>query len=312
MFRTRSLAFIKHATTLNRRNLQPTAPLLVPSSSSSSNGLPFPPVCPRWSSTSPSAACRSSTASLSNTTIRSLSSNSKDPHQEAIEKAQQLHAELNEMIAAQKAAQKAASEKPYSSTVKEFLRSSKAQLFNIFFAFVCVLLAYQIHGLRRGYKKLLGDIEERDEEVERLRLLLRTICDIDENDSQHVASGEEQDVDKEQHNDHQQNHPPSFSLALSEKCTAAIQSLFAQSDTQPGYTWIMGRKLASSDPMESARLTHVLREIIARELRDAVGNAVWSAEERRNDGLWNCCRLMWVRMWVVWGVLWDERGGRRN
>ncbi|KAL7517643.1 hypothetical protein ACHAWX_002552 [Stephanocyclus meneghinianus] len=202
--------------------------------------------------------------SPSATTIRRPSSNSKDAHQEAIEKAQRLHAELNEMIAAQRAAQKALSEKPYSSSLKEFLTSAKPQLINIFFAFLCVLLAFQIHGLRGGYKKLLADAEEKNDEVEKLRSILRKMCDI-------PAAHDEDD----------ERAPPSFSLALSEKCTDAVRSIFARSDAKPGYAWIAARKLAAADPVESARFADALRCVIVREMREAAGDAVWNEEEKK-------------------------------
>ncbi|KAL7476077.1 hypothetical protein ACHAW6_001954 [Cyclotella cf. meneghiniana] len=259
MIRTRALSFIRHSTTLNRRNLQPKSPL-VPSSCSSSLPIPSLPWRnrPWWSpSISPST-----------TTIRRPSSNSKDAHQEAIEKAQRLHAELNEMIAAQRAAQKALSEKPYSSSLKEFLTSAKPQLINIFFAFVCVLLAFQIHGLRGGYKKLLADAEEKNDEVERLRSILRKMCDI-------PAAHDEVDDDDDE------RAPPSFSLALSEKCTDAVRSIFARSDAKPGYAWIAARKLAAADPAESARFADALRRVIVREMREAAGDAVWNEEEKK-------------------------------
>ena len=185
------------------------------------------------------------------------------------------------MIAAQKAAQKALSEKPYSSSLKDFLRASKPQLINIFFAFVCVLLAFQIHGLRGGYKKLSTEMEERDEEVERLRLLLRTICDIHDPDAHPTADDDGNDRGGNDDEHHTPPPPTSFSLALSEKCTAAIQSLFARSDAKPGYAWIMARKLASADPAESARVADALRRVIAQEMREAAGDAVWNEEEKK-------------------------------
>lgn len=175
----------------------------------------------------------------------------------------------HQLLAAQKAAHKLASEQPYSTSVVAFLKSAKPQIFNIFFAFLCVLLAYQIHGLRQGYKKLLETLEERDGEIGRLRGVLKAICDVgdgDENNSDEI--------------DVQENNAfPSFNFSLSEKCTAAVQSLFAQSDNRPGYTWILARKLASGDVMESSRVTDAIRQVIAEEVRNFAGDVVWTEEE---------------------------------
>ena len=66
------------------------------------------------------------------------------------------------MIEAQKAVQAEEMHRPFGSDFLSFLRASKPEIVNIFFAFVCVLLAYQIHGMRAGIKKLLAEGEEKD------------------------------------------------------------------------------------------------------------------------------------------------------
>ena len=60
-----------------------------------------------------------------------------DKSQEAIEKAEQLHKELNEMIKAQKDRQHEEAQRPIGSGLVQFFKASKPEMFNIFFAFVC-------------------------------------------------------------------------------------------------------------------------------------------------------------------------------
>ena len=172
------------------------------------------------------------------------------------------------MIEAQKAVQLAQAQKSNTSSFVSFLKSSKPQIFNIFFAFLCVLLAHQIHGLRQGYKKLLEEIKAKEGEVSSLRKKLREVCDIAE------ATETDNGDDNEDLTVHK-----SFAIQLSEKCTRAIGEIFAQSDRRPGYTWILARKLASGDAMESSRVTDAIQQIVTTEIRSAVGDAVWTEEE---------------------------------
>lgn len=172
------------------------------------------------------------------------------------------------MIEAQKAVQLSQAQTSNTSSFVSFLKSSKPEIFNIFFAFLCVLLAHQIHGLRQGYKKLLEELESKEGEVTSLRQKLREVCDVVEATEMENENDNEQIVGNK-----------SFAYSLSEKCTQAIGELFAQSDRRPGYTWILARKLASGDAMESSRVTDAIQQIITREMRSVVGDAVWSEEE---------------------------------
>ena len=62
---------------------------------------------------------------------------SVDKSQEAIDKAEQLHKELNELIKAQKDRQNEEAQRPFGSGIVQFFKASKPEMFNIFFAFVC-------------------------------------------------------------------------------------------------------------------------------------------------------------------------------
>ena len=172
------------------------------------------------------------------------------------------------MIQAQKAASQTKQLKQSNKdSFVQFLKSSKPQIINIFFAFVCSLLAYQIRGLRQGYKKLLDDIEAKEGEVDMLRNKLREVCDV---------------VELENDNEGEESLPintPTLLSTISEKCTRAIGDLFSQSDRRVGYNWILAHKLASGDVAETTKLTDTIKQIMKGEMQNAVGDILWSKEE---------------------------------
>jgi hypothetical protein len=184
---------------------------------------------------------------------------SVDKSQEAIDKAEQLHKELNELIKAQKDRQNEEAQRPFGSGIVQFFKASKPEMFNIFFAFVCVLLAYQIHKMRAGIKKLLADQEEKKAEIDRLRGLLATL------------SREETTSDNTSHN--------IFTMTLAEKCADVVRKMFEESEKRAGYGWILGRKLASRDSLEAENLVEEIQTVVSTEIQSVVGDAAYTAEE---------------------------------
>mmetsp|Transcript_26506 Transcript_26506/g.57172 ORF Transcript_26506/g.57172 Transcript_26506/m.57172 type:complete len:328 (+) Transcript_26506:115-1098(+) len=193
--------------------------------------------------------------------------------QQAIEKAERMHAELSEMIAARKPSSTAEKES-FGAGFLKFLKASKPQIFNIFFAFVCVLLAYQIHGMRAGIKKLLTQQEEKDAEIDRLRGILVTLSD--DGDAGTGTSGNEEE--KEDGND-------SFSMKLARKCAGVVRNIFEESEKKVGYSWILGKKLASGDAMELERLIDEMHPIIVNDVQSAVGDARFTPDEMKERSL---------------------------
>ncbi|KAL7537744.1 hypothetical protein ACHAXR_008030 [Thalassiosira sp. AJA248-18] len=195
----------------------------------------------------------------------------KDKGQEAIEKSERLHAELTEMIAATKARQIEELERPFGAGVLSFLKASKPEMVNIFFAFVCVLLAYQIHGMRAGIRKLLANQEEKDAEIDRLRNLLANL-------SEEETGSDEVDT----------NNGNSFSARLAQKCVGVVRQIFEESEKQVGYSWILGKKLAGGDALELEKLGLELQPIILSDIQSVVGDAAFTPEqlkERRVEAL---------------------------
>ncbi|KAL9185352.1 hypothetical protein ACHAXT_003129 [Thalassiosira profunda] len=188
------------------------------------------------------------------------SSRPKDQGQAAIDKAEMLHAELNEMIAARKAEKVEQLQQPIGTGFVSFLKASKPEIFNIFFAFVCVLLAWQIHGLRNGIKRLMVQNEEKEAEIDRLRGILANLsCDDGE--------GEENANDN------------SLSARVAQKCAEVVRRTFEDSEKRVGYSWILGKKLAGGDALELEKLTDEMRPVILADIQRAVGDAAFTAEE---------------------------------
>ena len=95
-------------------------------------------------------------------------------HQKAA-RAAELHSELNALL--DKHAQRRADDlnRPIGSGFIEFMKKSKSEMINIFAAFTCVVLAWQIMNFRRGARKLIDNVEERSLEVEELKRLLKVM-----------------------------------------------------------------------------------------------------------------------------------------
>ena len=121
------------------------------------------------------------------------------------------------MIEAQKARDAEELQKPFGSNIIAFLKTSKPEIVNIFFAFVCVLLAYQIHAMRAGIKKLLAQQEEKDAEIDKLRNILANL-------SEGVNTKDDEGVD---YNSSGNN---SFSARLAQKCADVVRDIFEESE----------------------------------------------------------------------------------
>ena len=170
------------------------------------------------------------------------------------------------MIEAQKARDAEELQKPFGSNIIAFLKTSKPEIVNIFFAFVCVLLAYQIHAMRAGIKKLLAQQEEKDAEIDKLRNILANL-------SEGVNTKDDEGVD---YNSSGNN---SFSARLAQKCADVVRDIFEQSEKKVGYSWILGKKLASGDSLEFEKLIEKLHPVILSDIQTAVGDAPFTPEE---------------------------------
>jgi hypothetical protein len=165
------------------------------------------------------------------------------------------------MIAAQKARQLEELQRPFGSNFVSFVKASKPQIVNIFFAFVCVILAYQIHGMRAGIRKLQAAQEEKDADIDRLRNILANL-------SEGTTGSRESNANDD-----------SFAARLAQKCANVVRNIFQDSERRVGYSWILGKKLASGDALELDNLCDRLQPVILSELHAAVGDAAFTPDE---------------------------------
>jgi len=171
------------------------------------------------------------------------------------------------MIEAQKQKQLEELNKPYGSNFIAFIKSSKPEIVNIFFAFVCVLLAYQIHGMRAKIRMLLAEKDVKNDEIDTLRGILATLSS-------------EGSVNNEQDEAEDDSSPTNtFSANLAEKCANIIGNIFTQSEKRVGYSWILGKKLANGDRLEVDNLIDQLQPVILSEIQEVVGDAAYTEEE---------------------------------
>jgi len=109
-----------------------------------------------------------------------LTNNPSNILQEKAQNAARLHAELNALLEAQAERQVKHSSKPFGSTIKSFFQTNRKEFLNIFAAFMCVLLAWQIITMRRAARRLLDITKEQDQVIQDLRSILRKLHSPDE------------------------------------------------------------------------------------------------------------------------------------
>lgn len=178
---------------------------------------------------------------------------------------------MTEMMAVQKARKIEEMQRPLGATIASFWKRSKPEIVNIFFAFVCVLLAYQIHGMRAGIRKLLAQREERDAEIDSLRGILAGLSSSEGNATAD-AGGEADGGDDG-------DDGSSFSAGLARNCAMVVRRIFEDSERKAGYSWILGKRLASGDALEMEKLEDELRPVILSGIRSVVGDAAYTPEE---------------------------------
>ena len=76
----------------------------------------------------------------------------------------------------------------------------------------------------------------------------------------------------------------SFSMRLARKCADVVRDIFEESEQRAGYSWILGKKLASGDAIELEGLVDDMRPIILTEIQSVVGDAAFTPEELKERG----------------------------
>lgn len=95
-------------------------------------------------------------------------------HQKAA-RAAELHAELNALLDKQAKRRAEEANRPFGAGFLEFMRKSKSEMINIFAAFTCVLLAWQISNIRKAARLLLEEAGEKEKRIEKLKNVLRVL-----------------------------------------------------------------------------------------------------------------------------------------
>ena len=95
-------------------------------------------------------------------------------HQKAA-RAAELHAELNALLDKQAKRRTEEANRPFGAGFLEFMRKSKSEMINIFAAFTCVLLAWQISNIRKAARLLLEESGEKEKRIEKLKNVLRVL-----------------------------------------------------------------------------------------------------------------------------------------
>jgi len=94
-------------------------------------------------------------------------------------RAAELNAELNALLEDQSKRRAEEMNRPFGSGFIDFVRKSQSQLINIFAAFTCVVLASQLVNFRKSARKLLEEANDRDEKINELKGILRTLSSND-------------------------------------------------------------------------------------------------------------------------------------
>jgi len=108
-----------------------------------------------------------------------------DPHQgnsilhQKAARAAELHAELNALLESQARRRAEEANRPFGAGLLDFAKKSKSELINIFSAFTCVILAWQIVSIRKGARKLIQSAEETQQKLDEYQNILKYLSSDD-------------------------------------------------------------------------------------------------------------------------------------
>jgi hypothetical protein len=94
-------------------------------------------------------------------------------------RAAELHAELNALLESQAKRRAEEANRPFGAGLVDFAKKSKSELINIFSAFTCVLLAWQIVSIRKGARKLVQTAEESQQKLQEYQQILKILSSDD-------------------------------------------------------------------------------------------------------------------------------------
>ena len=173
-------------------------------------------------------------------------------------RAAELHAELNTLLDNQAKRRAEEMNRSFISGFADFVKKSKSEIINIFAAFTCVLLAWQISNIRKGARKLLDEAGEKEVRMEKLKQILRVISNDTFTDR--VVEAYEEQLEK------------SKLLELEKK----------------GKGWILGMNKSADAGQEKENESSLLKNVIQSELSKTIGDLAltdYEIEEKKLKSL---------------------------
>lgn len=182
-------------------------------------------------------------------------------HQKAA-RAAELHAELNALLDAQAKRRADEGNRHFGAGFLDFVKKSKSELINIFAAFTCVLLSWQIVNIRKGAKKLIQEAEEQNRKLEEMKMVLRMLA------SEEFQDGVVHRYDDEKNKVHSGSNKKSRSL--------------------------FGLKIRHQD--DEVSLREILKQVIHRELESVIGDKALTTPELEEKRLTELQKEMGIIM----------------
>jgi len=165
-------------------------------------------------------------------------------------RAAELHAELNSLLDKQAKRRAEELKRPFGAGFLEFVKGSKSEMINIFAAFMCVVLAYQIAVIRRGAKNLVEQAEQREVKVEELMSVLRK-----------MSSDE-------------------FSAHLASKCSEVLHKSESISNQQGRFIeWFKKEKINNNKSSSKDNINSTIFNILTLELQKEIGDIALTSPE---------------------------------
>mmetsp|Transcript_5154 Transcript_5154/g.7836 ORF Transcript_5154/g.7836 Transcript_5154/m.7836 type:complete len:310 (+) Transcript_5154:158-1087(+) len=173
--------------------------------------------------------------------------------EEKAKRAEQLHAELNDLLSAnakRRAEEEAAG---FGSGFVKFLRTNKSQLLNIGVSFVCVIFAHQIVGMRQAGRKLEENLQKSEKQLEQTQQTLQSLTDEE------------------------------FVQRVAKECVEALASSHGESDRSTASRWGLSRSskatnmTANTKDSTIAKLMPAIRNI----LEDRIGDTGLTEDQRK-------------------------------
>mmetsp|Transcript_17194 Transcript_17194/g.24201 ORF Transcript_17194/g.24201 Transcript_17194/m.24201 type:complete len:318 (-) Transcript_17194:62-1015(-) len=173
--------------------------------------------------------------------------------EEKAKRAEQLHAELNDLLSAnakRRAEEQAAG---FGSGFAKFLKTNKSQLLNIGVSFVCVIFAHQIVGMRQAGRKLEEKLQKSETQLEQTQQTLQSLTDEE------------------------------FVQSVAKECVEALTSKSETDGSSTSSIWGLSRstKIVNITANNKDSIMEKLKPAIRTILQNRIGDSGLSEEQRK-------------------------------